>query len=282
MAFQPWEEMMSPEKSAWRPLMRKSLILGCVALLSLSAANAATPKKAPAKAPATVEREPEAMAALDRMGQTLQKLQSFSLVSDVISEQVLNTGQKLQYGGTVTVKARKPNRFRIDMASSRQDRSIFYNGSSVTVFAPKMNVYATVPAPNTIRAVLKQVDDDYGIELPLADLFSWGSDPSLAARITSVFGVGTDTFDGQPCDHFAVRQPHVDWEIWIRQGADALPCKMVITTKDDPAMPEYIAVMHWNTSDALADDTFTFVAPDNAHPIAIAKTDGTVSPAVAK
>jgi len=67
----------------------------------------------PAPAAAQGAREPAALAALDRMGAALRAQQTVNVHSEVTAEDVLTTGQKLQYGGTVDIVARRPNRIRM-------------------------------------------------------------------------------------------------------------------------------------------------------------------------
>jgi hypothetical protein len=45
----------------------------------------------------------------------------------------------------------------------------------------------------------------------------------------------------------------VDWQIWIADSGKPLPRKYVITTKDDPAQPQYMVLMsNWNVAEANA------------------------------
>lgn len=249
------------------------IALGIVSAL-LPAALWAQTAPSPAATAAAPERDPEAIAALERMGASLRKLTSFTVTGDVTTEEVLDTGQKIQYAGTVEIKARKPDRLRLISNTDRKKRDFFYDGKSLTVFAPSLGYWATVEAPPTIREMLTRAKERHDIELPLADLFDLGQDPTLTAKLTSAFKVGVEHIGGLPCEQYAMRQPNVDWQIWIREGADALPCKMVITSTEDPSMPQYIATMKWNTTAPIADTDFAFKPPESARKIVI----GSVNP----
>ena len=52
------------------------------------------------------------------------------------------------------------------------------------------------------------------------------------------------------CEHYAMRQQGLDWQVWIRKGQDALPCKLVLTKMSDPAMPQFSAVYSWSDTAA--------------------------------
>jgi hypothetical protein len=224
--------------------------------------------------PPAGKADPDAMAALYKMGEALRGLGAFTLTADVTNDMVLDNGQKLQTPGTLKIEARRPDKFRIQMDSDHQDRELIYDGKSLTLFAPKIGYYASVPTPPTIHATLDAAKDRYGIEIPLADLFSLGTDPTLTARIQSGFDVGPETIAGAACEHYAFRQASVDWEVWIRSEGPALPCRMVITSTDDPAMPQYAATLRWEAGSPVA-ETFTFVPPEGAHRITVADTSAT-------
>jgi hypothetical protein len=239
------------------------LLLMCSATALLIAMSGTAPAQNPGAG-----KDPDAIAALDRMGSALRKLQNFALHADVTRDEVLTTGQKLQFVGTVEIKARRPDGLRMDIKSDETERTFYYDGKNATLVSPRIGYYATFAAPPTIAETLKIASDRYGIETPMADLFAWGSDPAAVAKVQSAFMVGTETIRGQACDHYAMRQEGSDWEVWIRQGADALPCKLVITTTDDPSMPEFSAVYDWNPQQSFAASDFTFSPPANARKIA--------------
>lgn len=250
----------------------RTIVASAVAIplaLGLGGAAFAQAAAAPAAKP-----DADALAALFKMGDALRAMGAFSLSADVTTDTVLESGQKLQGEGTLKIDALRPDKFKISVDANHQARDFYYDGKSLTLFAPKIGYYASVPAPPTIRATLEAVKDKYGLEIPLADLFSLGTDPSLTARIKEGFDAGPDVVAGENCQHYAFRQEAVDWEVWIRSDGPALPCKIVITTTTDPAMPQYAATMKWQGGSPAA-DTFTFTPPANANRIAVADRSAT-------
>lgn len=213
--------------------------------------------------------EPEALAAMDRMSAALQALPGFTLTSDVTTEKVLATGQKLQFGGTVDVALHRPDAFRIVANSDTQQREYYFAKGKFTVLSPRLKYYASATAPETIGLALDKLKTTYGIELPLADLFTWGTDQTGRSRLVSGYMVGPETIGGRSCDHIAFRQKLVDWQIWIEKGEKALPCKIVITATDDPSMPQYTAILNWDVRTVPAAADLAFTAPADARQIAL-------------
>src|SRR6185503_12498487 len=108
-----------------------------VALMIMTGQTAAQPHGAspPAQAAApAVQRDPEAIAALDRMGDHLRSIMTFGILADYTSEEVLDTGQTIQYTGAIDLVAQRPGHLRANLDSSRKRRQYFYDGHTLTVW----------------------------------------------------------------------------------------------------------------------------------------------------
>jgi hypothetical protein len=239
------------------------------ASVAMAEPSASEPVAAPVAAAATpaVERDPKAIEALDVMGAHLRTLLTFSVRSETTKDEVLASGQKIQFAGTVEMQVRAPDRLRADVSSDRKQRQFYYDGKTVTVYAPRMKYYATAEAPPTLREMLAALNADYGIDMPLVDLFLWGTDQADSRDIKSAIHVGMARIDGVDCDHYAYRQEGVDWQVWIERGNSPLPRKLLITTLVDPSQPQYTAELKWNLSNRYADKAFVFVPPKDAEKI---------------
>jgi hypothetical protein len=260
-------------------LRRACALTVAIAVLPLvaghGAASAQQPAATPAapvvaEAPATEAINSAAIDALKSMGAYLHTLKSFSVRAESTTDEVLASGQKVQFANTVTIRSRLPNRARIDINSDRKSREIYYDGKTVTQFAPRVNYYATVAAPGTVRETLKAAATQYDLDVPLADIFFWGTDQSGIDAIKSAIYVGPSRVAGVAVDHYAFRQPGVDWQVWIETGKAPLVRKIVITTLDEPSQPQYTAVLNWDLKTPLADKTFSFVPPKGAMKIQLA------------
>ncbi|MGA8053031.1 MAG: DUF2092 domain-containing protein [Burkholderiales bacterium] len=252
-----------------RPATRALLRVSAAALLFVTGLEAplAQQQAAPKVAAAL---DAKAIEALSAMGKYLRSLKSFAVHADTTIDEVLTTGQKLQFAGTLDYQVQSPNRLRAEVNTDRRHRQFFYDGNSLTQYAPRMKYYATVAAPGTIGEALQVAEQKYDLEIPLADLFLWGTDKSGVQDVKDATFVGPARIAGKDCDHYAYRQENVDWQVWIQRGAQPLPCKMVITTTDEPSQPQYTAVLKWDLAPKLGNATFAFVPPKDAKKIGIA------------
>ncbi len=141
-------------------------------------AKAAPPKKtvhheytAPAAPKPVID--PAALAAMGKMSAFLRSNNAFTVKMSTQRDDVDIFGQNITLDGETNYQVRSPDAFRIDQNEPGRNRLYVYDGKSVTIYDPKSNVYASFPAPGTIRATLDLAADKYGIEVPLDDLFHW-------------------------------------------------------------------------------------------------------------
>jgi hypothetical protein len=167
--------------------------------------------------------DPQAVAALERMGAFLRSQRAMVVNADTTTDEVLDSGQKVQRQGVATLKVSRPDRLRADVTSDRRNEQLFYDGKTFTIYQPALGYYGSFNAPPTLGQLVDEAEQRYGVEMPLADLFTWGTEQSPAAHLKGAINVGPSMVKGAKCDHFAFHQADVDWELWIQQGPQPLP-----------------------------------------------------------
>jgi hypothetical protein len=237
------------------------------ALMAMGLCLWAGPQARAADAPKRAGVDPAAIAALQKMGAFLRAQQSLEVRSETTTDDVLPSGQKVQFGGTVDLKARRPDRLSVNVTSDRKNERLFYDGKVFTVYQPTLGYFASFPAPPTLAGLVDVLEQRYGADLPLADLFRLGADDKQVAAIKAATMVGWSTVKGDVCAHYAFHQSDVDWEIWIQDDAQPLPRKLVITTTSERIQPQHVAVMSWNLTPKLDEQAFVFLPPPNAQRI---------------
>ena len=214
--------------------------------------------------------EPTAMEALNRMGAYLRTLKAFQVQAQVTDEEVLTSGEKLQYAQATNLLAHLPNQLLVETKGDLSDQLLLFDGKSFTLYARRLDYYATVPAPATILELIDVAREKYDLEIPLVDLFLWGGPHATTNEITSAADVGPGEVSGVTCEHYAFRQPGLDWQVWIQLGDYPLPRKLVLTTLTDDARPQHTSVLDWNLAPSFNDATFVFEPSPGAHKIVFA------------
>ena len=250
-----------------------TLLAAATAFAHLAWAPAAFAQAAPAvQGPALPKLvlEPEAEAALNRMGASLRALGAFQVTADYTSETVYPGNHKLMSVGRAVFTVQFPDRMTVDMRSGLAERRVYYNGQQMTVVAPRIGRYVSFPVAGSVSDVLAAAYEDYGLEFPLQDLFRWGAPGSDVVRPTAGYRLGDTMIGDRKAVHYAYAQPGVDFQVWLDEtGPQTLPLMMVITNTEHPAQPQYVARYTWNQAPAIDGSTFTFQPGPNDRAIDI-------------
>lgn len=263
-------------------LRTTALAIGLAALTAGSAQSApssrssTTMPRSANKAPIANEGviQDQAVQALKDMSNYLMSAKTLQANAQGSLDVVTNDGQRIQLDGATTYKIRRPG-FVIDYVSDIKSRRFIYDGKTFTVYSPQLGFYASVPAPGTNREVLDTIYKKFGIALPLEDLFRWGdgSNSERVKNLKSAYDVGPATIDGVATEHYAFREPTVDWEVWIQKD-QPLPRKLVIVDRTDPARPTFTSRLTWQVNPTFTDADFAFVPDANAKRIQLATYKG--------
>lgn len=248
-----------------------SILLAALAATSAAGAKPQAAKPVPKNIPAI---QPEAIDALKKMGAFLREQKSFSVTTETETDYVLDNGQKVRMASHGTLRVERPTHLRADVKSDRKERQFFYDGKTFTMFSPKVGYFTRLAAPPTIGELADDLEVQYGLQLPLVDLFRWGAEGQGGADfgdITSATVIGESDLGGVKTNQYAFRQKGLDWQIWIEQGDKPVPRKIVLTTTDDKARPEREVAMTWKLGESHDDSLFTFKPPKGATQIGIAE-----------
>ena len=222
--------------------------------------------------------EAEALEIFTRSTDYLANLKQFSVTAEYGFDVLQETGQMIEFGTHQDVTIQRPNHFRVDF--NRRDGvngSVVYDGKEVVLYNPDEAVYAKAPFKGEIDDALDFLGEELNRPIPLRDFFE--SDPGavLTAKIESGIYVDESMLAGVLCDHLAMRNDRVDFQIWIAQGDEPLPRRIIITYKNEEGQPQFWGqFMKWDTAPKLSDDTFTYTPSEKAERILFAVIDDAV------
>lgn len=245
----------------------------CFSAMSCGAAEEAkaTAQEAAASVPAP-GIEPAAEGLLQQMGKYLGAADHFSFHAEILFDDVLQTGQKLQFSASNDIALQRPGRLLSEYQGELGSRRFSYDGKQMTLYDPMTNMYASEKAASSVDKVLEELATSYGFSPPLSDFLY--SDPYKMLRENVQFGfhVGTSDIAGVSCQHLAFVENHIDWQIWIKDGEQPVPCKIIITYKTIPGSPQFTALLSdWDFSTPLAEPLFEAQLPGDAQQIEFLK-----------
>ena len=247
----------------------------------LCVASAVFAASAEAQAPGG---SPDARALLLRMAEFLGKAQQFSVSARTSYDVLQPSGQKIEWNEVRTLSLKRPDRLRMEAEKSNGARSlVIFDGKEISTYDEAGRAYAQAPQPGGVDETLVYFVRDLGMRLPMAVFFLSRAATEIDRRVQSVAYVEKTGILGAPAHHLVGRTDTVDFQIWIADGDQPLPQRIVLTYPGAPGQPQFRAQFStWNLASDLADSLFTFTPPVEASriPFAAALTrSGRATPA---
>ena len=215
-----------------------------------------------------VTNSPEARKLLKAMTDymAMQKAISFSYDSNL--QVVTNAEQKLGLASSGTVVLSRPDKVHTTRSGGFVDTEALFDGKTLTLLGKNVNKFTQVELQGTVDHLIDQLKDKYELPLPAADLLMTNAYDELMQGVYDAKDLGSGIIDGQECDSLAFRKDDVDFQIWIAQGAQPYPCRLVITSSQVKGGPEYsLQIRDWRTGDSVALGDFAFKNATNAEKI---------------
>jgi len=237
---------------------RLALLLAILAVPILSA-QGQNPTASPA--------EPEAMPILKKMSEYLAQAGRFSVNVRNGYDVVQESGQKIEFGEVRKVTVSRPDHLRIETERSDGEKGlVIFDGKQITIYLPNENVYASASKPGTIDEAIQYAVRDLKIRVPLAMMLLSTLPSEIDSRVVSADYVEKTTIMDVPCDHLAVRTGQgVDFQVWVAQGEQPLPRRIVITYISETGQPQFWAdLSDWNLAPEISDALFAFTPPNGA------------------
>jgi hypothetical protein len=213
---------------------------------------------------------PQATSILKSMSEFLAQAGRFSVVVRDGYDVVQESGQKIEFGEVRKVSVSRPDHLRIEVERSNGEKGlVIFDGKDIAVYLANQNVYAITSRPGSLDQAIKYAVGDLKIRVPLAMMLLSTLPSELDNRVASADYVEKTTITDVPCDHLAVRlADRVDFQVWIAQGDQPLPRRIVITYKDETGQPQFWAdLSDWNLAPEVSDVLFAFTPPNGAERI---------------
>jgi len=212
--------------------------------------------------------DPAATEILKRMTNYLGSLKQFSVHTQNTLEDELDSGHRIDLDVSASVTVSRPNKIRAERKGDLVDQVFYYNGTTLTLYNPSSNVYATEPASDTFEEMFIYLYDTLGFGTPISDLVYSDSFPLLMKDVIFAAVIGKSFINGVKCDHLLFSRPGVDFQVWVSEGSKPLPLKYVVTDTTIAGLMSVVTIMSdWNVAPAVDDDEFTFVPPKGVQKI---------------
>ncbi len=194
---------------------------------------------------------------LKAMGNYLKSSQQFSFHADITFDEVMPSRQKIQYAASSHIAVHRPNMVYAERHGDLGSKRFWYDGKIMTLMDIELGVYATEAVPDDIDSCMDHLMEKYGFSPPLVDLVYQDPYQILIENAEFGFYAGLHNVTGVRCHHLAFVQKDIDWQLWIEDGKQLVPRKIVITYKNIPESPQFSAVLsEWDLDAHLPDTLF--------------------------
>lgn len=210
--------------------------------------------------------QPDAKAILQKMAQQLAQAPGFSVTIRSDYDAIQADGQSIAFGNRHQVSLQRPAQLRIDATRSDGDQDMtLFDGKTLTAYKSQHNVFAHVEKPGTVDDLVVYMVQDLQMTVPLARMLLTTLPQELESKVQSVSYVEKDVLLDVPADHIVANLPDIDLQVWVTQGEQSLPRKVIITYKNAPGQPQFRAELSdWNLAPAFKPDVFAWSPPQGA------------------
>ena len=220
------------------------------ALMLAGSLLCATPAQADS---ASAQRVVRAMS--DYMASQKNLSAEFDVTLDVITPEL----EKVQFAASGSLMLSRPDKVHLIRKGGYSEVELLSDGKTMTISNMAGGAYAQLPSPGTVDQIVDVLRNDYGIDMPGADLLLTNSYNELMAGVIEAKHIGVGVINGVECEHLTFRNMDTDWQLWVRSGDNPLPCKYVITSKTVTAAPDYtVQFRNWSAGKAAPSPAFNF------------------------
>jgi hypothetical protein len=239
---------------------------------SPAAKKKTTQTNKPPATPAKPDLEPKAIELLKAVSSRLAAAHTLSFTAVQIFESPSRQGPPLAYAKKTDVTLQRPDRMRVIISGDGPGSEFYYNGKTMTAFAPAENLVAASDAPPTIDAMLEAVYHSAGIFFTFTDLVVADPYKDMAEGLTLAYYVGqSHVVAGTTTDMVAYVDNGVFIQLWIGTE-DKLPQMVRAIFLDDPErLRSQVEFSNWQLDLTVPPDTFALSNAANAKRIPFAE-----------
>jgi hypothetical protein len=275
-----------------RPALRLALALG-LGLLFAATTNAQQAQPAPKPAqktakparkqakppPVELVREERALALLKAASDRLAAARTLQFTATVGYEYPSALGPPIVYTTRSEVALQRPDKLRVITLGDGPASEFYYDGKTITAYAPAQNLVAVAAAPPTIDAALAFAMDSADIYYPFTELIMADPYQDITRDLKLAFYIGqSKEVGGTTTDMVAYANDYVFIQIWI--GAeDKLPRRVRAVYAEDPLWLRHdLELSDWKVDAALPADAFATAKAATAKPMEFGAPQFVVKP----
>jgi hypothetical protein len=278
--------MMKNNSFGWSLLLALALVISLTVGLNAEQTKQATKASKTAKskskeAPPMVQMtlEPKAIEIIKASSSRLAAARTMSFTAVVSYESPSRLGTPLVYTTRSEVTLQRPDKLRVITPGDGPASEFYYNGKTMTAFAPAENLVAVAEAPPTIDAALIAAFDSAAIYFPFSNLMIADPYKAISDGLIIAFYIGQSReVGGTTTDMVAYANNNVFLQAWIGVE-DKLPRRVRAVYRTDLArLRHQMDLSNWQLDLAVPADAFASKSAGIANPIPFANPEAQTLP----
>jgi len=201
--------------------------------------------------------DPRALDILKAASARLAAAKTMTFTAIVSYENPSRLGPPLIYSTKSEVTMQRPDKLRVITLGDGPRSEFYYDGKTMTAFAPAEKLFSVADAPPTIDAALQKAYDLSEIYFPFTDVIVADPYKDIADQLKIAFYIGQSNVVGDTTtDMIAYVTGDVFVQAWIGTE-DKLPRRIYAVYLNDPARLRHVlALSNWTLDSPVAADAF--------------------------
>jgi hypothetical protein len=252
--------------------MKRYLARILAVLLSIGLALTCSGQSTPSSPEVKKDIDPLAMKVLKAVTDPIRNAKKYSFHTTTSREKLGTNGQIITTFSATEIVVERPDKLHANVSGAHHNVQLLVNAGKSVLFSPEADVYTSFQAPNTIDAMLADLEKR-DIFLPAANFLA--SDPyqSLAADLHEAYVIGRVKLGGETVHQLAFTEPHAEWQLWVVAGNPPTIRRLQVINKQLPEHPRItVDFSDWNFNPDTNPALFTFQKPAGAVEIGTLKT----------
>lgn len=213
-------------------------------------------------------QSPEGLQVLKSMSEFIGRQEAYRISGQASSDAWLEDGLVISNTAEIDLAYREPASMHFTHLGSAGLEVLNIDAGQLLYFDSSTAYYATAETPKGIGQALDFAFEELRIDLPLMDLVRADAFGRMVDAGDSVLYLTDQArVGGMLCHQVVIRTGELDIQLWVQQGNQPLPLRVMFTDKWLQGSPRFVADMRWELNPEFERDAFDYAPPEGAERI---------------
>ncbi|WP_111670366.1 DUF2092 domain-containing protein [Algoriphagus litoralis] len=209
-----------------------------------------------------------ALAILDKMSQTIGELNSLRFTTQTSQDVAFSKDYYIKEFKTGDYIFQGSDRLLAKTTQNGKDHFYLYDGTQIVYYSMEDNNYAAADAPSSTLEMLNWIDEDFGVQLVVADFLYPDFTSHLMENMDYIEFLGKTEVNGEKLLHVGGSNASMTFQIWVTQDLLMRPRRILLTYFGEPYSRQLeVEFDDWEINQVYPPSIFEFMPPPNSKQI---------------